>query len=132
MTSEPIAITQQQSLTNSDGETRRRQDTNQTNKILEGDEEMKIRQKRESNKRQRPNSNSDPISPLYKTLNIDNLNNFTSEKSIFTTPDSRKESFGNDLFKEAYLKCCLESIKHCIDNTLTCKCNLRNDKCKCG
>ena len=129
MTSEPITTIFNY---NSDGETQRRQDTNQTNEILAGDEEMTITQKRESNKRQRPDSNSDLISPLYKTRNIENLNNSTPEKSIFTTPHSGNESFEIDPFKEAYLKCCDESIKHCIDNTLTCKCNLRYYKCKCG
>ena len=93
---------------------------------------MTVTQKRESNKRQRPNSNTDRIFTLYKTRNIDNLNNFTSENSIFTTPDSSKKSFEIDLFKEAYLKCCNESSKHCIDNTLICNCNPRYYKCKCG
>ena len=83
---------------------------------------MTIAQKRESNKRQRPDSNSDRISPLYKTRNIKNQNNFIPENSIFTTPDSSKETFEIDPFNETYLKCCHESIKHYIDNTLICKC----------
>ena len=65
---------------------------------------MTITQKRESNKRQRPDSNSDRISSLYKTHNIDNLNNFTSENSIFPTPNFSKEFFEIDLFKEDLFK----------------------------
>ena len=88
MTSESITTAQQQPSTNSDEEIQRRQDTNQTNEKFENDEEMTIKQKRESNKRERPDSNSDRISPLYKTRNIENLNNSTPGNSIFTTPDS--------------------------------------------
>ena len=132
MTSEPTTITQQKPSTNSDEEIQLGQDSNQTNEILERDKEMTITQKCESNKKQRPDSNSVCISPLYKTRNIDNLNNSTPEKSIFTTPNSCDETFEIDPFKEAYLKCCHKYIKHCIDNTLTCKCNLCYYKSKCA
>ena len=133
MRSEPITTTQQQlSIDNNDEEIQRRQDTNQTNEILEDDKEITITQKRESNKRQRLDSKSDRISPLYKTRNIENLNDSSPKNSIFTTPDSSKETSEIDPLKEAYLKCCHESIKHCIDNTVICECNLRYYKCKCG
>ena len=116
----------------SDEEIQRRQDTNQTNERFENDEEMTIAQKRESNKRQRPDSNSDRISPFYKTRNIKNQNNSIPENSIFTTPDSSKETFEIDPFNETYLKCCHKSIKHYIDNTFICKCNFLYYKYKCG
>ena len=132
MTSEPITTTQQQLSTHNDKEIQQRQDTNHINEIFEDDKEIIITQKRESNKRQRSESKSDRISPLHKTRNIENLNNSPLESSIFKTPDSSKETVEFDLFKEAYLKCCHESINHCSDNTLLCKCNLRYYKCKCG
>ena len=132
MTSEPITTTQQQLSTNNDKEIQQRQDTNQINDIFEDDKEIITTQKRESNKRQRSDSKSDRISPLYKTRNVENLNNSPSESSIFKTPDSSKETVEFDLFKEAYLECCHESINHCTDNTFLCKCNLCYYKCKCG
>ena len=85
MTSEPITTTQQQLSTNNDKEIQQRQDTNQINEIFEDDKEIIMTQKRESNKRQRSDSKSDRISPLYKTCNIENLNNSPSESSIFKT-----------------------------------------------
>ena len=77
-----IRTTKQQQSANTDGEVQRRQVINQTNETLEDEEKTTATEKRKLTKRQRPHSNPDDIS-RYKTRNINNLKNSTSDNIIF-------------------------------------------------